>query len=267
MRSLLHFFRNTESDTEESNTIDSEDEVELAQNQSNLTEEDFSTVQALFLHFVPPELAKAILDAAQYWPCISAKNVQYTGVLAEVANGNNAAAYYLVTPVIPTKHPHLKVEMVKFNIASCDQGWGGDANNCGTYNGSYTWFEAGIRRGVSDVSVPPIMLVNRVDDFDADAFNGGSAKEIVNSLERDRRWKLQYNMQVSSTVREHEVIWTKHDIIDDAAEASARARGAGTGRGFVSTLAPGDRIVIVGRAQYPGWKNNIHAARIEVFYS
>ncbi|KAG6882279.1 hypothetical protein C0993_011279, partial [Termitomyces sp. T159_Od127] len=134
------FVTGQSNNSEESDTSDSEDasEVELThdaevelQNQSNPTDQDVFVVHAILLQFVPSELVNVILHAAQYWPCISVENARYTAVKACYSTGNNAAAYYLITPVIPTKYPHLKVEMVKFNLKSCDQGWGGDANNHG----------------------------------------------------------------------------------------------------------------------------------------
>lgn len=264
--SFLNMLQNTVYGPEEPDVVDSEDKVEVAEHQSNPTDEDVFAVRAILVQLVPAELVIVILHAAQYWPCISAKNTKYTAVQADSRTRNNAAAYYLITPIIPTKHLHFKVEMVKFNLKSCDQGWGGDPNNygtslflvtdslilwrsLGTYNGSFTWFEAGIMRSVPDDSVPPIMLNQHVEDFDADAFSDSFAKEVVNPFEQGRRWELQYNMQVSSTVREHEVVWMRSDIVDDAAQASARAKGARTGRGFISALAPGDRIVLMARAQ------------------
>jgi hypothetical protein len=39
---------------------------------------------------------------------------------------------------------------VVFTIKSKDQGWGGDHNDHGTYNGSWTWFDAGIERFDAD---------------------------------------------------------------------------------------------------------------------
>lgn len=51
------------------------------------------------------------------------------------------------------KHP---VRKIVFNIKSHDQGWGGNYAHKGTFNGSFTWFDAGIERlhGV-DISALP----------------------------------------------------------------------------------------------------------------
>ncbi|KAG6895293.1 hypothetical protein C0992_002100, partial [Termitomyces sp. T32_za158] len=250
VRSFRHMLQKIihrpEERPEESDTVDSE--VELAQQQSYPTDEDVFVVRATLLQFLPLKLVNVILHAAQYWPCISAKNATYTTVYAGHSTGNNAAAYYLITPVIPTKHSQLVVEMVKFNLKSCDQGWADDTYDNGPYSGSYTWFEAGIIRVESDDSVPHIMLTQCVDDFDANAFSDGFAKEVSNPLEQGGRWKLQYNLRASSSAREHEVVWTNSDIFDDAAYTSAKAKGARTGCGFISRLAPGDRVALVARA-------------------
>ncbi|KAG6910348.1 hypothetical protein DXG01_011417 [Tephrocybe rancida] len=216
------------------------------------TDQDVFSAQGILLHFVPLELADVILNMAQYWPCVSAMSDRLLLVPANHETQNNAAAYYLVTPPVPS-YQHLEIQMVKFSLSSCDQGWGGDANHYGTYNGSFTWFEAGIIRGApTDHDVGRDFeqrTIRNADEFDADAFGRLFAPEVVNSLENNRRWALQFNIQVSSTIRNHQIAWTKHDIIDDAAEASARTKGARTGRGFVGTLTPGDRITLIVRAQ------------------
>lgn len=229
---------------------------------------DVYAIRNDLLHFLPLELVDIILDTAQYWPCFSVKSTRRLVVAASDYTSNNVAAYYLVTPAIREKRS-MHIKMVKFTLKSCDQGWGGDPNNFDTYNASYTWFEAGIVRDNRE-GVDAYLLELRkrsIDRFNDHAFTQTFGREVENPLQQERRWNLQCNMQVSRIRRRHKITWTRDDIVDDAAETEARARGAGTGRNFVNTLLPGDRVALVVRAQYPGWQNHVFGAKIEVYYS
>jgi len=232
------------------------------------TDNDVYAVRNDFLHFLPLELVDLILETAQYWPCISVKRASRLVVAANDHTSNNVAAYYLVTPPIREKRS-MHIKMVKFTLKSCDQGWGGDPNNFDTYNASYTWFEAGIVRDNRE-GVDTYLLELRkrsIDKFNDHAFNRTFGREVENPLQQERRWKLQYNMQVSRIRRRHSIVWTKEGIADEIAETEASARGAGTGRNFVNTLSSGDRVALVVRAQYPGWQNHVFGAKVVVYYS
>ncbi|GLB40882.1 hypothetical protein LshimejAT787_0900970 [Lyophyllum shimeji] len=266
------FFGRTRPVGDDDSDLESGDEADSDFDESNAdftpADDDVHAVRDDLLHFLPLELVDIILDTAGYWPCLSARSTRHTIVAADDLTSNNAADYYLVTPAIPEEQcTHVK--MVKFTLESCDQGWGGDPNNYDTYNASYTWFEAGIVRDSGEgVDVYLAGLPERsIDTFNDHAFNRTIGREVENSLQQERRWHLQYNIQVSRIRRRHAIIWTRDDIIDDAAETDARRRGAGTGRNFVSTLSPGDRVALVVRAQYPGWQNHVFGAKIKIYYS
>ncbi|KAF8066568.1 hypothetical protein FPV67DRAFT_1582039 [Lyophyllum atratum] len=233
----------------------------------NPTYDDVYAVREDLRQFLPLELADLILESAAYWPCVSVESNRALVVAAGYQTQNNAASYYVVTPAISEQATHIK--LVKFILESCDQGWGGDSNNLDTYNGSFTWFEAGIVRDSQEGVVSHLLQLGQrpADEFNADAFGRTLGREIENPLEQTRRWDLQCNMQVSSLKRRHEIVWTKDDIMNETTEAEARARGARTGRNFVNSLSPGDRVVLVVRAQYPGWENHVHRAKVEIFYS
>ncbi|KAG6808456.1 hypothetical protein H0H92_004053, partial [Tricholoma furcatifolium] len=159
---------------------------------------------------------------AQYWPSMYASNSRQMHVLAGASTNHNPAMYYLVTQAIPTNHQHLEVQMVKFTLRSCDQGWGGIPEDRGTYNGSWSWFEAGIVRGVpAEYNLESDLKqynMQNADTFNSDAFGRSFAQEVVNPLTENQRWELQYNLTASSDVRDHEIIWDRHDIIDEEAE-------------------------------------------------
>ncbi|KAG5637062.1 hypothetical protein H0H81_005943 [Sphagnurus paluster] len=229
---------------------------------------DVSVVHRYLQHFVPTELAYIILDEAQYWACLSAERNEKLSIVASgYGETNNLAAYYLFSPAIPQK-AEIKIQLVRFKIMSCDQGWGGNVHDQGTYNACYSWFEAGIVRAHGAVSA----LQEASEEpgrgaavFNKVAFSGDPPREVMNPLDPGRkRWFLQFNAHASSHLRTHEVLWTKDD---NDVQARARERGAGTGDGFVGRLTQGDRVAIIARAQYGGWANHVSNAKIEIFYS
>jgi len=216
------------------------------------------------LIFLPAELVDIILDYAEYWPCISEGVKTKLSLEANFETAYNAAAYYLITPPIPKHVRH--VQKIIFKLSSCDQGWGSDC--LGTYNGSHTWFEAGIIRNLMALSpIEPLSQYN-ADQLNMMAYNGNYAREIENPSRPGERWRVQCNLTASSTVKIHKVVWYGGDIITAETEAStSQAKGAGAGRGFFEVLQSGDQVVLVVRAQYPGWTNHVYGAQVDIFYS
>ncbi|KAG5642725.1 hypothetical protein DXG03_002270 [Asterophora parasitica] len=179
----------------------------------------------------------------------------------------------MVTPAIPPGK--RAIQAVRFTLLSNDQGQAPDIdieeNLRGTYQGSNTWFEAAIIRDDRE-EVPQYLFQVRqprqpIDAFNRDAFTREQAREIKNSLKGTERWQLQYNVQAVCTPKLYQIVWMKGEVINDEVEAVSRSKGAGTGRGFVSTLRPGDRVALVLRAQHQGWANCIWGAEIEILHS
>lgn len=134
---------------------------------------------------LPPEVVLSIVDFAEYWPHTTAvlnRSLSATGgwssenlfvlrsrPLGMVRKVHYDEDLYMFTPAPPrvassqdseysidqfhewigseiqaVEHPCRKIV---FTITSHDQGWGGDRPEYrGTYQGSYTWFEAGLER-------------------------------------------------------------------------------------------------------------------------
>ncbi|KAG5641471.1 hypothetical protein DXG03_005123 [Asterophora parasitica] len=183
----------------------------------------------------------------------------------------------MVTPAIPSGH--TAIQAVRFTLLSHDQGQAealglnlGD-NFRGTYQGSHTWFEAAIIRDDREEFPRNLIPTDEIEDIDAfnrDALSREHAREIRNPLKAGtmERWEVQYNVQaVYGIPKMHQVVWMKDDVFNDEVETAARSKGARTGRGFVSMLRPGDRVALVIRAQYHGWRNFIYGAKIEIFHA
>jgi len=217
---------------------------------------------------VPLELANAILDAATYWPRVTTVHNELLAVSASFVVKKSAAAYYLITSPVPRVSRDsamlpTKVRMVKFTLKSCDQGWGGQSKYRGTYNKSGTWLEASILRNLESVESLLGLKTVKAAHLDQQCQN----VEIQNPIDGTRRWHLQSNLHASSEVKRHEVVWTDMDVFDEQAEIDATAQGRGTGRGFVSTISPGDRVGVIARTLNPLWHNHVFSAQVDIFYS
>ncbi|TFK63503.1 hypothetical protein BDN72DRAFT_775817 [Pluteus cervinus] len=148
----------------------------------------------------------------------------------------------LVTASIPAKP-----ERVVFRLESCDQGWADENPIDGPYAGSYTWIEAFIYRPDEDATDAPAPQ----GDWEA-GFRLMKYPEV---------WVIQRNKRADSQYRSYEIVWTK-----DTDFGWDPMVGRGSGRGFVQTLRPGDRIGILACAQYAGWVNYIKCAEVEVVF-
>ncbi|KAF2806865.1 uncharacterized protein BDZ99DRAFT_465625 [Mytilinidion resinicola] len=228
----------------------------------NPTPSDTILVRSYLVHLkLPTELALTIIDYAQYYPIVHSRRDEELKVIASNYKGNSAAALCVVSEPIPAIQDgeRIKRKTVKFRLRSHDQGWGGDPGCPGTYNGSYTWFEASILRPSGSAEVTPIPLNLFI-----------SPRPTSSSLDRyhvslvappnapdDPVWHIQRNMCASPQERTHEVEWREGSAFDPSL-------GSGDGKGFCETLQPGDRIAIWARALYPGWLNCVKEASMEV---
>lgn len=94
------------------------------------TPSDISRVQRILLHFVPVELADAIIDLAEYWPWVAVSRNSFTSAYSALeAPDSNAQWCYLVTPKVPSIEragvsvPTV-VKMVKFFIKTYESCYG-----------------------------------------------------------------------------------------------------------------------------------------------
>ncbi|KAF8699742.1 hypothetical protein AX14_000905 [Amanita brunnescens Koide BX004] len=175
-------------------------------------------------------------------------------VVSSSAADWDAAAFCLVTPPIDKSE---MVASVRFTLQSHDQGRADEGKlgtpssplskqpadyPSGTYLGSHTWFQAAIIRDTN----PNIaaMLLNM----------GTISNDTLNRQTKyapySEGWHLQHNICESSQTRTHMVAWSRSGTIS---EGEAIKQGCGTGDGFLSALAPGDRIAVIARAKVRNW--------------
>ena len=104
----------------------------------------------------------------------------------------------------------------------CD---GGDALS-GTYNGSFTWFDAEV-----------LQLNNTTPSTD----------------ETSQKARLiQHNVTASLDWRLHTITWNR-----DSQDSTTKA--------WIEQLKPGDTIAVFARAQFPGWVNFVRSVRVDIF--
>ena len=167
-------------------------------------------------------------------------------VSASPDTGVDVAAFCLITPPIAPgiNRSEMAVASVKFTLQSHDQGWAtvgrpGTSSSppskqyveypSGTYQGSRTWFQAAIIRD-SNPDLATMLLGMGVMSNDT-LIRQTNPNQVFYS----ESWHIQHNICASSETRAHVVTWSR--------------LGNGTGSGFLSALAPGDRIAVIARAK------------------
>ncbi|KAM0326193.1 hypothetical protein ACHAQA_006790 [Verticillium albo-atrum] len=166
-------------------------------------------------------------------------------------------------------HP---VRKIVFKLRSCDQGWGGEREHHGTFNGSWTWFEAGLEKieALEDdvTSVRSEMLrpvYPRIGETDGKL-------DYIHELHGNPQYQIQCNRTCTRGYSNYEVTWRWTDNIAPgstaAEELTAQGRGSDTGNGeFVRNLQLGDVITVWGKSRFHGWANNVETVGVEVYWA
>ncbi|KAJ7697519.1 hypothetical protein B0H14DRAFT_794051 [Mycena olivaceomarginata] len=96
----------------------------------------------------------------------------------------------------------------------------------------------------------------RPDDADSPV-----AHEVPNPAgpSGSKNWEIQRNFCASGEWRRHVVVWNEVGEM-------LKGTGAGSGEGFIPSLAPGDRIAVIARALCPGRVNWVQSAEVSLYY-
>jgi hypothetical protein len=182
---------------------------------------------------------------------------------------------------------------IVFTIVSHDQGWGGERDDVGTYNGSWSWFEAGLERWCKtrpaqtgspeqpeqtekQLQQPSLKLDDLCTVLPEVEWEGEVQNAYIfkHSLHPSDELKVQCNMTSERDPLEHRVVWSYTDNIDPRQDIDAgikleyEGRGKATGNGkFVRDLKLGDVVTLWAKARFPGWANIVESARIDVYYA
>jgi hypothetical protein len=189
---------------------------------------------------------------------------------------------------------------IVFDISSHDQGWGGERAHKGTYQGSWTWFDAYIMHpeNVPDPAPqqssrrPSRSLIRPVQDPGTMRNGGGGEEEEDGEGERDQSAatenrsesshprpflpslkKLQSNRTATKETTDFHIVWHYRDSIPPESEEAERIeREEGRGRETldgraVREMQIGDQVVVWLRARFPGWRNHVEKMSVRVFWA
>ncbi|KAE9392943.1 hypothetical protein BT96DRAFT_829998, partial [Gymnopus androsaceus JB14] len=214
------------------------------------------------------ELIDLILEYAEYWPCIRCDSNCEIDAEASRTISNEAAWLYLMSPPIPPKDEskHRRIRKITFQMESHDQGWASTEVDQGTYNGSWSWFEAVIFRA----SASPFWLDLTSDPtspFNLGAkFNSSDLKELFPEPDPNG-WHIQSNVVASKEPRWHSVTWTEFEDEEAHRDPTSSKGREGIGHELVRLLEPGDRVMLIAKARFRGWSNHVSQGSIEIYYS
>ncbi|PGG98857.1 hypothetical protein AJ80_09453 [Polytolypa hystricis UAMH7299] len=225
---------------------------------------------------LPTELADMILDFADY----NVKDVAENTFLQSRYSVQDPLSAGVVVPgplirEMKLDGPELrdlKIKSVRFELASRDQGWGGEHNTQGTYNCAWSWFEVTILRPqenpttATDASEIDFDSRHRDPEDFSDSYQRCGWDFVRDERGKARGWSVQSNRVATREIELHEILWEADGGKKDL-EEPGEDNGSGTGEGFIGALRPGDLIILWARALFPGWANYVERARVEVEYT
>ncbi|KAL9041004.1 MAG: hypothetical protein Q9180_001558 [Flavoplaca navasiana] len=172
---------------------------------------------------LPPELILQILAHPTRW------------LLTHVGTANAVRVSNKDLPIV-TLRPFTTEEIkslrrIIFRFRSKDQGHSWDRVNHGTYGGSWTWFEAVVRKGKAC---------------------GPNGPDLHGALEDKvrKKFELQRNRHAGMSFEDYEIVFEDGDIRMTELK---------------SLLSEGDVLELRACAKYPAWVNNVDEAKVEVW--
>ncbi|BGP55597.1 hypothetical protein JCM8202_004665 [Rhodotorula sphaerocarpa] len=209
---------------------------------------------------LPPELAIAVLDQAEYFPAVTA---QWTGNLVASAGprGDLVRSTILVTPPLPLVEsaPEHYVQTVAVWTDSRDQGFSSFRELHGTRQGSSSWFELVLLRPTRS-SVPAEL---------ADAIP--PAPSVADPSSHERPEALLAGYEAVAVVRLHCNVHAAHTFAECITSLphperiiAAEDQGEDDGTVILRQMRPGDRLAVRACAQYPMWVNAVRGCAVKV---
>ncbi|KAI1452843.1 ankyrin [Annulohypoxylon moriforme] len=175
-------------------------------------------------------LTSYILDLAEYWIRSSSTRVSIDRS-DEVRRWGDPVTPYLTSRAI-TSLSSKPVRRVEFEITGHDQGYCSDPRR----GESWTWFTADVHRRENSVFAQE--LAGPQDQ-------GATNHEIY----------LAHNRGANRAWYTHKLVWSLADP-----EVADKERGT-----WIKALMPGDRVVVLPHARYPGWENWVRRMRIDIY--
>lgn len=276
---------------------------------------------------MPPELVDIIIDHAEYWPHCEAmierpekESIRVSGGRQERENAlllrsppvgfdhdsiadpdewisTQAAPQPLreavsvdalkkLRPATTLEHP---VRKIVFTLRSRDQGWGGEARHRGTFEGSWTWFEAGLERleeenivGVDGEgeaketqwsSGGPFRVADLRPVYpEAEVVVGHAPRYMHPVVSPNEQHKIQCNKTAINSFADYRIVWSWTDDIapgsPEAEQLARQGRGKLSGSGeFVRSLRLGDVVTVWAKSRFTGWVNQIQKVGVAIYWA
>lgn len=162
-------------------------------------------------HLLPAELVLEILALAEYW--LETTAIRDDESIYNEVNYTERQPYLTSEPI-----PEGRLEEIRIDIWSHDQGWSSYRESYGTYENSWTWFELGIEsseRRTAIANADPIRLAT--------------------------------NVHAQREAQHHRVVFQRQ-----------------MNEPLMQALQPGDRVSIIPLARFPGWRNTVEKASIQI---
>lgn len=198
----------------------------------------------LLSQLLPPELVITILDYAEFWHVVAIGNSPRGDRVGELQSPKLQASL-----TIPSHITRGSLRRIIFLTRSRDQGWSSYPADHGSYNGSWTWFEAGVRGLDPDFEDPSID-----EPVNCEHANALDHSHRTVCLQNNERYKYEpiniiTNVHAGRDVKEHKVEWSM-----DSPDESVR--------NMMAEIKGGCRIEVAAHARYPGWCNYVEKVQI-----
>lgn len=189
---------------------------------------------------LPVEIIVQILShSSQWFPSVKLALTSPLSVSSMVGS-----KVILCSPPLTSKSIRL-LRKVVFTFKSRDQGWSSYQNDHGTYENTWTWFDA----VVGSHRTEPSPRTNQEDRFDeGDSGRPGAYREVQDRF----GWAtakiklLQENRHASRVAEDYRIeLGPEHEILQN--------------------LKEGDEIALLASACFPGWVNNVEEAGMEIW--
>ncbi|KAK5951066.1 hypothetical protein OHC33_007819 [Knufia fluminis] len=210
--------------------------------------DDVIKIALLLRQKLPGDLIPLILDFAQLW---EVKNVAHS--LRPDRVGELQAPKLQAALIVPSYLPQGAVRRIRFIIDSRDQGWSSYPEDHGTYRGSWTWFEAGIRGLDASNADDQATLLEPVDCQHRNALDVEHRRLCLQDATRYKYGsrRIVTNVHAGRDFKKHVVEWDLYHEDDDV-------------RSMVKELKGGHRIEVGAHARFPGWCNYVESVTVEI---
>lgn len=156
------------------------------------------------------------------------------------------AKVLVCTPPLTPKSIQL-LRKVVFTFTAKDQGWSSYFGDHGTFENSWSWFDAAVRK--KRTRLPMVNDQNELGDSeDYPDGQAGFNQELARraNVKKIKRQHLQANVHAGRQFETYRV------------ELEAR-------QGILQDLEVGDELALLACASYPGWVNHIEGAGMEIW--